>query len=192
MMLYTSMFYSAYEGKKKQEKTEVDEIKERVVELAEIERESITKIMRLEEQLNMYSEELKMQRYERMALEKVVMEQENKQLVSGLLKLRDDLEDHQILLCKLQQNVQNKATGKLASLWRPPQISADMSKSSKEQVDLLGQQLEEELQRILNIIHSTEVKPATISKKTGEKLLDKERQTYNSNNNNNIFNDIDY
>ncbi|GAM18684.1 hypothetical protein SAMD00019534_018590 [Acytostelium subglobosum LB1] len=177
LMLYTSLFYNAYEGRKKANKSEMDELKDKVVEVAGIEREAISKIFQLEDQLNMYNEELKTERYERMALERVVMDLENKAMLTHLMELREQLESHQHLLCRLQQDVQQKATGKLAPLWGPPQISADLSKSMFDQVDQLGSQLDEELQRISRIVQASEVKPITIGKKSGEKLLEKERES---------------
>eukprot|EP01133_Synstelium_polycarpum_P007355 gene7355-8568_t len=165
IMLYTSLLFNAYEVRKRGAKTEADEVKERAMELAEMERVAIPKVMFLEEQLNMYNEELKMERLARMVIERRVQEAENRALLEGLLALRDRLEDHQLLLCRLQQQVQEQATGKLAPLWGPPQISADLSKSNREQLEQLGVQLEEEMQRINRIVHVSEVKPITIGKK---------------------------
>ncbi|EGG16214.1 putative actin binding protein [Cavenderia fasciculata] len=168
MMLYTSLFYSAYEGRAKAQESDVELMKSRVTELAEVERSDISRLMRLEEMLNMYSVEFENARFERQFIERRVQEVESRSLVVDLSRLRDNLEDHQQLLCRLQQQVQEKASGKKVMMWRPPQISADLSKTNEEQLLLLAQQLDDEERRINDIVHVSNVKAITISKKTGQ------------------------
>ncbi|EGC40489.1 hypothetical protein DICPUDRAFT_73997 [Dictyostelium purpureum] len=165
VMLYTSMFYNAYEVKKKKQKSETEILMEHVKEVVEKEQVSIKKMFELEDQLQMYTEELRIQRFERMVMEKMVRDQENQKFLSNLLLLRDQLEDHQIKLCKLQQKVQEEASGKRAPLWGAPQISADLSKDQYEQVQILGDLLEEESNRINRIVQLEEVKPIQFLKK---------------------------
>ncbi|KAN0006992.1 hypothetical protein ACTFIU_005186 [Dictyostelium citrinum] len=186
VMLYTSMFYNAYEmaAKKvaRQEKSQNQLLLEQVKELAEQERINISKEFELESMLNMYTQELSTQRFERMVMERMVKEQENQQLLSNLLLLRDQLEDHQIKLCKLQQNVQEEATGKRAPLWGCPLISADLSKDQFEQIQLLGDLLEEESNRINRIVQVSEVKPISFLK---NKFQNSNQSDDNENNNEN-------
>jgi len=166
VMLYTSMFYNAYEGRKKQSKSETEELIEKVMECSEVQKETIQKIFRLEETLNMYNEELRLQRLERMAMEKMVRQQENDSFLSNLLILRDNLEDHQLKLCKLQQRVQEAATGKLAPLWGPSREVIDLTLSEYDQIEMLGELLQDETNRINRIVQVTEVKPIAFIKKS--------------------------
>ncbi|EAS66895.2 hypothetical protein DDB_G0294557 [Dictyostelium discoideum AX4] len=197
VMLYTSMFYNAYEmaTKKvvsKKEKSENQLLLEQVKELAEQERVNISKEFHLESMLNMYTQELSNQRFERLVMERMIKEQENQSLLNNLLLLRDQLEDHQIKLCKLQQNVQEEATGKRAPLWGCPLISADLSKDQFEQIQLLGDLLEEESNRINRIVQVSEVKPISFLKnKFQNKNNQIDHDDDDNNNNNNKKNNDD-
>ncbi|KAN0045367.1 hypothetical protein ACTA71_005744 [Dictyostelium dimigraforme] len=189
VMLYTSMFYNAYEMASKkvarQEKSQNQLLLEQVKELAEQERINISKEFQLEMMLNMYTQELSTQRFERMVMERMLKEQENQSLLNNLLLLRDQLEDHQIKLCKLQQNVQEEATGKRAPLWGCPLISADLSKDQFEQIQLLGDLLEEESNRINRIVQVSEVKPISFLKNKFQNKQNDDNEDNNNNNNNN-------
>ncbi|KAK5583291.1 hypothetical protein RB653_004882 [Dictyostelium firmibasis] len=187
VMLYTSMFYNAYEMASKkaqrQEKSHNQILLEQVKEMAEQELLNIRKEFQLELMLNMYTQELSNQRFERIVMERMLKEQENQSLLNNLLLLRDQLEDHQIKLCKLQKNVQEEATGKRAPLWGCPLISADLSKDQFEQIQLLGDLLEEESNRINRIVQVSEVKPIS--------FLKNKFQNQNNQNDNNNDNDYD-
>ncbi|KAM9962872.1 hypothetical protein ACTFIW_006092 [Dictyostelium discoideum] len=194
VMLYTSMFYNAYEmaAKKvgsKKEKSENQLLLEQVKELAEQERVNISKEFHLESMLNMYTQELSSQRFERLVMERMIKEQENQSLLNNLLLLRDQLEDHQIKLCKLQQNVQEEATGKRAPLWGCPLISADLSKDQFEQIQLLGDLLEEESNRINRIVQVSEVKPISFLKNKFQNKNNQIDHHHDDDDNNNKNND---
>eukprot|EP01132_Coremiostelium_polycephalum_P008041 gene8041-9889_t len=159
VMLYTSLFYNAYELRKKTQKSDTEILKDQLMELAELEKEKISKIFRLEEELNMYREEFRLEKLERLVLEKKVQDMENKAMMDSLLRLRDGLQDHQMKLCKLQQL-------QMGPLWAPPDIRPDLSKSQLEQIEIFGQLLDDECRRINNIVHVSEVKAINFTKKS--------------------------
>ncbi|KYQ94229.1 actin bundling protein [Tieghemostelium lacteum] len=176
VMLYTSLFYNVYESRKKVQKSEHDELTEKIMEQAEIEKHSISKLMRLEEELNMYNEELRMERLQRFALEKIYREEQEKNLQNNLYLLRDTLEEHQINLCKLQQMVQESATGKKALLWTPTSYTTDYTQSQIEQLKTLESLLDDETKRINTIVQFSNAKPISFLKQQQQQQDQQQQQ----------------